>query len=564
MAAGYESTIRRVLDIPEIVELIFSFLDKKDNVNNACVCKRWSGIALDSVWRSVDDTTQLLRLLAPLDTRYNAFTRTLNAEDWRRFERYARRVRKLSYSVDRNDSPYLGARVFDEIARSRTTLNILPNLTSLEWFSDETRHAVVFMGQNVRCFSVFLHKSLEYPLSNSFKDISTRMPSLTHLDLAFDFPVHEIEADLITLIGELSQLKQLTLPAYGFTSRVVEALSLLPSLETIQFEFWDRQGRGDPGDVAVFSPNLRKGAFPVLWDLNLSVHLHDMTRFVMNPHAPASLTSLYVHLPSSVPPATVSEYLTAVGENCKLLTKLYMDLFVPPLPEGQPPQPVHAEYLSWGDLRPVLLCKRLKVFELTWPFPIHLTQEDVEELALSWPSLEILQLSCLPNPIIPLAPPVLTLRALIPFAAHCPDLEDLGLDVNTHAADLEFAPHDAPPQPFRKLARLRFGLSSITEPGPTALFLSQLCPLGCEIWPGPPVPDGFNIVIPQWTLELLDLWAEVGRVLPLLIRARMQERTRRKELESEVEDLRMRCKVLEERGRLPEGTLNADGSCLVL
>ena len=65
---SYEATTLRVLAIPEIIELIMSFLDKKDNVNNACVCRSWSEIALDCIWRNVDDITQLLRLLAPLDT----------------------------------------------------------------------------------------------------------------------------------------------------------------------------------------------------------------------------------------------------------------------------------------------------------------------------------------------------------------------------------------------------------------------------------------------------------------------------------------------------------------
>ncbi|TFY59777.1 hypothetical protein EVJ58_g5566 [Rhodofomes roseus] len=554
---GYDSTMQRVLEIPEIVELILRYLDPKDNINNA-----------------VDDITQLLRLLAPLDAplatpplRYCTFTRILNAEDWRRFERYARRVRRLSYVRDPKDlmSPYLGARVLDEIARSRTSINILPILTSLEWHSDETRHSVVFMSQSVRRFSVYLHKCTHYSLGDHFKDISARMPSLTYLDFVFSFPVRTIEADLVTLIGELSHLKQLTLPSYCFTSKIVEALSVLPSLGTIQFEFNERQGRGDPADIAVFAPTLREGAFPALWDVNLSTHLPDMTRFVSGPHAPSHLTSLYVHLPWVVPPSTITEYLTAVGENCKLLKMLYIDLFVPPPPEGVSSQPVYAEPLAWADLRPLLSCKRLRVFELSWASSIVMTQEDVEEIASSWPSLQNFQLNCMPIPVPtnPLPAPTLSLHALLPFATHCPDLEELSLDVDATAAGLAFTAHDAP-APFRKLARLGFGLSPIAESGPVALLLSQICPLGCEVRQGARVPDGFNVVFPDWTYELLELWAEVGRVLPLLVRLRMQERARRTELEREVEDLRMRCRVLEERGTLPEGALNADGSCLVL
>lgn len=63
---GYVSTIHRVLEIPEIVELILTFLDQKGNINNALVCKRWSEISLDILWREVDDLPRLCSVLAPL------------------------------------------------------------------------------------------------------------------------------------------------------------------------------------------------------------------------------------------------------------------------------------------------------------------------------------------------------------------------------------------------------------------------------------------------------------------------------------------------------------------
>ena len=57
---------QRVLEIPEIVELIFSFLDEKSNTNNAIVCRKWSDIALNILWRDVRDIRRLFSLLAPL------------------------------------------------------------------------------------------------------------------------------------------------------------------------------------------------------------------------------------------------------------------------------------------------------------------------------------------------------------------------------------------------------------------------------------------------------------------------------------------------------------------
>lgn len=57
---------QRVLEIPEILELIFSFLDVEANVTNALVCRKWSDIALNNVWRDVSDVRRLFSLLAPM------------------------------------------------------------------------------------------------------------------------------------------------------------------------------------------------------------------------------------------------------------------------------------------------------------------------------------------------------------------------------------------------------------------------------------------------------------------------------------------------------------------
>ena len=56
----------RVLFIPELLDIIFNFLNRDANVSNACVCKRWSEIALDVVWKEVDDLLHLFRLLKPI------------------------------------------------------------------------------------------------------------------------------------------------------------------------------------------------------------------------------------------------------------------------------------------------------------------------------------------------------------------------------------------------------------------------------------------------------------------------------------------------------------------
>jgi hypothetical protein len=58
----------RVLLIPELLQNILSFLDRADTVANACVCKQWSEIALDLIWREVNSLPRLLALLRPHQT----------------------------------------------------------------------------------------------------------------------------------------------------------------------------------------------------------------------------------------------------------------------------------------------------------------------------------------------------------------------------------------------------------------------------------------------------------------------------------------------------------------
>lgn len=61
------SLMHRVLAIPELLDMIFGFLDEGSNASNARVSKQWSDIALDTLWRDVSDLHRLFGLLAPLE-----------------------------------------------------------------------------------------------------------------------------------------------------------------------------------------------------------------------------------------------------------------------------------------------------------------------------------------------------------------------------------------------------------------------------------------------------------------------------------------------------------------
>lgn len=59
-------TMQRVLCIPELLALVSNMLDRPSNAKMARVCKKWSSVALDVLWREVNDLHQLFSLLAPM------------------------------------------------------------------------------------------------------------------------------------------------------------------------------------------------------------------------------------------------------------------------------------------------------------------------------------------------------------------------------------------------------------------------------------------------------------------------------------------------------------------
>lgn len=62
----------RVLAMPELLSMIFQFLDQGSNAANARVNKQWSDLALDVLWKEVHDLHRLFGLLAPLDSAAEA------------------------------------------------------------------------------------------------------------------------------------------------------------------------------------------------------------------------------------------------------------------------------------------------------------------------------------------------------------------------------------------------------------------------------------------------------------------------------------------------------------
>ena len=170
----------------------------------------------------------------------------------------------------------------------------------------------------------------------------------------------------------------------------------------------------------------------------------------------------------------------------------------------------------------------------------------------SWPSLETLVLNA--DPALLSLEPTLTLRAFVPFAKYCPNLRKLALFVNASAADIP----DGEVGMMGRLRQLGVGVSCIAEEGPVALFLSRVCPLACTltygmVWELAEDGESEEGLFAEEIFSRCAKWRKVAELLPLLIKLRMEERLRTRALAREVEDLRVRVRVLSDGVRFRDG-----------
>ncbi|KAH9934608.1 hypothetical protein B0H21DRAFT_813518 [Amylocystis lapponica] len=558
------------LNINELIVVIFSYLDERSLARAASVSKLWAEIALDCLWRNVDDLLPLFSILCPFArpekftirpqlsyVRYK-FSRCLSLNDWANFQRYARRVSKIQYDgyAVKSRRRLLDKSVFEEIARTCPTAEIFPNLHTLCWHSSGAEMqsvSVVFMHPRIKVLEVRIHQSDDYPLYVFVDAVKNRMPYTTYLNLQFSFPVREIEDHLSSLLRGLRRLQRYVMPLYSLTSKITEALGTLDDLRVIEFGEPLDSGNGDRADIENFCPVIPPGAFPAVQRSCLSAQLPNVTRTLQAEGLLLPrLTNLRVHVIAIVSPLEVENFFQTIRDKFHWMTELYVDFTITPDSVLTVPAPPLDERPDIVTFRPLLACRQLRKFDFRWEYPLNLTDADMEEFASSLPLLEHLFLNC--EPVVELEPPPLTIAALLPFAQHCPRLRLLGLYFHAAVQPSHCVPTSAS---FAELTELRVGVSSITRVEPVVLFLSQLCKLGCTLIPGLRWPDAYGIALDR--AGILDerrsrmtehwvLWTEVAKVLPMVTKARLEERTVTATIQQQLARLTLSSREEKERG----------------
>ncbi|KIJ12828.1 hypothetical protein PAXINDRAFT_82284 [Paxillus involutus ATCC 200175] len=534
-----ELLAQRVFFIPELVDIIFNFLDRKTNVTNALVCKQWSRIASDVIWKEVDNLIQLFSHLKPIrqvaHQGEKVFEAMPDANDWLRFERYSSRVRCLRFDSD--DYVLDINHLLDDVARTRTSPEILPNMHTLEWIyycNDHMERCKLFLHRQLRHLTVVAPS--KYQLRPAFyMDLGARASHLHTLNLWAQPP-----GELQMLLRNLPELRKIVLPEFHFTSSVIEELSRAKNIRVVDLSHddndWDEY-RGDQKNVETFAPVLEEGAFPSLSNLSLAAKIDDLDRFFRSDFAPINLTTLYINTYEDCRPLGMHDFLVTLSQQCHL-SKLYIHFFHDEglsvlVPENQ---------ISYETIKPLLTFPNLVTFELLHKYPVKITLDEIEELASRWPSLESLVLNAEP---LALGKDGLTLdlRALLPFARHCPRLWKLGLYIS--AAEETTPSVHSSIERFRSLLVLSVGSSRARDAGTVAAFLTRVCPPSCALEFGIrhgrfPMDD--EIVTQLHQRELT--WEAIAGLLPVLIEVRREEQERWRE---EVEDLRVRNRLLMEQ-----------------
>lgn len=555
-------------NISELLLLIISFLDQQSLARAARVCRSWSHVALDALWRDVDDLPRLLALLCPyakpskLTTKYGGtistykFKRPLTANDWTRFQHYSFRVRRIVYDQRTAKSwrMILDDSIFREIFRTSPTSFIFPNLRSLTWNADSEErqlHVLHFLHPWITELEMQLHHVSSAP-SSFFDQVSILTPHLTRLTLRLSTPIHLIEDDVVPFLLSLRKLQFFSISPYGLSTKVVEALSRLGYLKDVSLLPPGERGKGNRADVLGFQPLLKEGAFPATQRICFSADILHATRLISSPFFPSQLSRLYIHVLSIAHADVLQQLFATIRDSCPMITDLRVDFMIHPhVPLSVPGWPL-SERPNIATFRPLFDCRRITAFEFRWDYALNLTDEDMEEFAVAWPRLEHFLLNC--EPIIEFNPPLATLAALLPFARHCPRLHTLGLYM-----DADSAPSDVPALPFVALRELMVGASNINDIDSVTLFLSKLCPLDCKLVAGVRWPDAYGTALdcagilderrPRMC-EYWVLWTRVVEMLPVVIRARMQERSLRAEMQREVD--RLALEKSEEAGRYRE------------
>ncbi|KAG9045734.1 hypothetical protein FS837_005756 [Tulasnella sp. UAMH 9824] len=315
-----------------------------------------SEVALDELWRDLEDIYPLLKLLIPFDSFYDEYRQDkfeheetlyfLRDADWPRFRQYAARVKSIAYhEIAVNVSPPSKEGIALICLYLPYGNCLTPNVR--KWwtlsYSATITPMMPFMSQCLE--ELKLKISLEATETEDlFLGLTHRTPNLKRLFIESEASPGDISSSLSRWIWTCLSLEKAHIPRRWQTSTIVTAFGSLPNLLKfgIHWNHSPLESTSVGKDMEVveghFQNLQRLGWFS---DIKGAANLQQTTCFV-----------------ESIEP----------DEGLELL-ELPVEMF-----------------------RPLLSCSRLRQLRIHYPGPCILSTSDVEDMGAAWPNMEELVL----------------------------------------------------------------------------------------------------------------------------------------------------------------------------
>ncbi|KAE9398142.1 hypothetical protein BT96DRAFT_1020340 [Gymnopus androsaceus JB14] len=494
--------IPRVLQILDVLANVFSHCEDESNQQNVLVCKRWSKIALAVLWYRIEALERLLQLFGQLKkVRCNGrisfrFVKTPTFATWQRFEKvYQNKINVLSFG--KPDTAYIPALI--TISRIRAQGPLLPKLHTLEWYGLSglglEEPCVMFMHNGIQKFRLEVDDDSKSESTDSITSycaaIGARMPQLSFLEILLP-PLQKYQQPILALTQQLLDLEHLCIPPFRDPTAILSGLrdiepGRLKLLDTHQVYLGTKHENA--ASSILIGPHKSTG-FKCLQTLELSCTYSFAALLFQNIASSHNMRDISLSSDRVESSHDIRILISEIVCNFSCLTSLRLTHLA--ILDCLPSQPLANDMIGLGDLMPLLNHQQnldMRFFNLESLYPPALDDEDIEMIAKSWPHITGFWLCEQPVVLYPEREKRITLKALLHFSHHCPQISEIGLyvDATSHVPDFSSS-HFVP---SRSIAKLQFGPSPIDHPTHVARALAQLCSpnlelaFGCSEWTDP-------------------------------------------------------------------------------
>ncbi|KAG8969684.1 hypothetical protein FRC03_001556 [Tulasnella sp. 419] len=389
------SSLRRVLDTPELLSNILELATPACQVAAAQVCNSWGSNAFRFIWRDMESLIPLLNLLTPVKRKVGGGVSVLFLEYdkdyephyWERMRFYGRYVRTIAH--DDREKIRIDVTVFQKMAAAALNRSpFFPILRSLEW--------VITNASSITGIGVMLSSTIEelQLFMNTTADTSTYSKVLGNLvertrnikSLAIhlhpDIGVGDIETPLAVLLRDSPALETLKLPPYFLSQKVVTALESHALMTLDQTNVGCRKVRHDSKGCCLFFDG---GNFSKLEKLAFNHDLQEAANLFTKPCAPTTLTSLYIGTKRLCSRSDLRIFLGILVDCNPSIQEVNLNLYAEEDAGA-------VEQITFQEVAPLLRADLIS-FNIAHNHPLMYSVADVHAMSKSWPNIMLLYLN---------------------------------------------------------------------------------------------------------------------------------------------------------------------------